>query len=658
MVRKRGFTLIEIMIVLAIIALLSVVLVPKVGAIKLQSKNKNVTTNVMLVRSYLENRSGKDGIQYKVITIGGKTQEQALDSILKSNNNDNTSYIGIGPDMTSNFSGSNALTNPFTSNNSIVYSQGNITNKSPSSTSSVLVYYSTGNLPSDNNSVINNSMMPKGVDFKGNVVIVVYSTGYVLYGVDNSGEMVNIYIIKFPPTPPIVKGGVTPGDGGDDGEDTNGNTIADLLATNCFNVLGDSSTQVNLGNSTTMSITGSVYLQGQQITLKQNSDINGNFSILGVGGQNSINIGNGSGQNQIVNGIVNFQAYNIDLNSNFQSNNNVSILANNKVNFGNSSINTSFSNGNVQIESDNEAIFSSDISLTNSKFSTISEGNVEFTNRGRNFNLDRNSSAYIQSKNDMDFYYKLDSKGPITMISTNNLDFGNNGQSININAGTYLKGNTVSINKNVAFGDTYIEANTFDYKNASIYTTSLKTYINNFIKGNSIYPNPVLVSAHQEPSEPAVQPTPITRITTPNQIKTTKSGIVHSNAYDVTTYNDLAFRVIRGSDNNALKQALAPTSENINPNIYKLLIIDGDCSIEGSINNWGTKDLVFNNFIIYCTGKMTFANNINSITFNNSAIITKNADTNAHFTMTQLSSNQYTENIKRKINNCFEKYFR
>lgn len=215
--RKRGFTLIEIMIVLAIIALLSVVLVPKVGAIKLQSKNKNVTTNVMLVRSYLENRSGKDGIQYKVLTIGGKTQEQALDSILKSNNNDNTNYIGIGPDMTSNFSGSNALTNPFTGNNSIVYSQGNITNKSPSSTSSLLVYYSTGNLPSDNNSVINSSMMPKGVDFKGNVVVVVYSTGYVLYGVDNSGEMVSVYIIKFPPTPPIAKSGVTPGDGDNPG---------------------------------------------------------------------------------------------------------------------------------------------------------------------------------------------------------------------------------------------------------------------------------------------------------------------------------------------------------------------------------------------------------------------------------------------------------
>lgn len=201
--RKKGFTLIEIMIVIAIIGLLSMILIPKVGAIKLQSKNKSVSTNVLLVRTYLENRSGKDGISYQVSVNAKKTQEQALTTILSN----------VGTDMTSKFSGSNALTNPFSNNSSVVYSQGNVTSSATSSASSVLVYYCIDALPADNNTVSNSTVLPKGAGFIGNVVVVVYSTGYVLYGLDNSGQMINIYIIKFPPTPSAAQSGVTPGNG-------------------------------------------------------------------------------------------------------------------------------------------------------------------------------------------------------------------------------------------------------------------------------------------------------------------------------------------------------------------------------------------------------------------------------------------------------------
>lgn len=202
--RKKGFTLIEIMIVLAIIGILSMILIPKVGGIKLNSKNNSVTTNVLLVRTYLENRMGKDGISYNIATKGTPTQtaEQAL-KIIHSN---------VGGDMTSNFMGSNALTNPFNSNSSINYSNADVSGNNPSSASVVIGYNSAASLPASKSVVKNN--LPKGQDFVGDVVVVIYSTGYVLYGVDNIGDMTDIYIIKFPPTPPIVQSGVDPGNGG------------------------------------------------------------------------------------------------------------------------------------------------------------------------------------------------------------------------------------------------------------------------------------------------------------------------------------------------------------------------------------------------------------------------------------------------------------
>jgi prepilin-type N-terminal cleavage/methylation domain-containing protein len=223
---KKGFTLIEIMIVLAIIALLSVILMPKVEAIKLQSKNNSVTTNVLLVRTYLENRSGKDAISYETSTTAGDTQETALANILSNNDSGNTGYTGVGPDMTSDFSGSNALVNPFNNNSSIVYSQGNVTNKGSSSTSAVLLYYSTDTLPADNSSVSSSAVLPSGTGFAGSVVVVVYSTGYVLYGVDNSGQIISVYIIKFPPTPLIAQSGVTGGSGGNSGGGSSGNNTS------------------------------------------------------------------------------------------------------------------------------------------------------------------------------------------------------------------------------------------------------------------------------------------------------------------------------------------------------------------------------------------------------------------------------------------------
>ncbi|KZL93388.1 prepilin-type N-terminal cleavage/methylation domain-containing protein [Clostridium magnum] len=209
--RKNGFTLIEIMIVISIIGLLSMIIVPKAAAIKQQLKDTSVGTNVLLTRSYLENRSGKDGISYQVSIDSNQTSSQALATILSN----------IAADMASSFSGSNNLINPFNSS-ATIYSKGNIANITASSISSVLIYYNIDNLPSDNNTVNNSGNLPKGIGLKGNVVIIIYSTGYVLYGVDSSGQMSNMYIIKFPPTPPSAQSGVIPG-GSDNGGNQGGN---------------------------------------------------------------------------------------------------------------------------------------------------------------------------------------------------------------------------------------------------------------------------------------------------------------------------------------------------------------------------------------------------------------------------------------------------
>jgi prepilin-type N-terminal cleavage/methylation domain-containing protein len=207
--RRKGFTLIEIMIVLAVVGILSMVLIPKVGSIKLNSKNNSVTTNVLLVRTYLENRAGKDGISYNISTKGSpaKAPEEALQII----------HGNVGADMTSNFSGSNTLINPFNSNSSINYTQGNVTSNNPAAASVVIGYNGLDPLPSSKSFVKDN--LPKGQDFIGDVVVVIYGIGYVLYGVDNDGDITDIYIIKFPPAPPIVQSGVDPGNGGG-GDDT------------------------------------------------------------------------------------------------------------------------------------------------------------------------------------------------------------------------------------------------------------------------------------------------------------------------------------------------------------------------------------------------------------------------------------------------------
>ena len=54
--KDQGFTLIELMIVIAVIGILAIVLVPKVGTIKTQAKGAGIETNVRMVQGYLQSK--------------------------------------------------------------------------------------------------------------------------------------------------------------------------------------------------------------------------------------------------------------------------------------------------------------------------------------------------------------------------------------------------------------------------------------------------------------------------------------------------------------------------------------------------------------------------------------------------------------------------
>jgi type IV pilus assembly protein PilA len=173
---KKGFTLIELMIVLAIIAILAVVLVPKAGQMKDSARNAGVTTNVNAVRGTLE---------AKVVDtnyLGNSSKTQTL--------------------LQSTFNGS--LANPFyatatTVDPSTNYNYFATNNNNPTGTTgtdSVVVCYPGGVTPTLatlTNSLTNTVSYSAN---KGIVYVYVYTDGYAVFGIDSTLTAANIAIIK------------------------------------------------------------------------------------------------------------------------------------------------------------------------------------------------------------------------------------------------------------------------------------------------------------------------------------------------------------------------------------------------------------------------------------------------------------------------------
>jgi type IV pilus assembly protein PilA len=146
--KKKGFTLIELMIVLAIIAILAVVLIPKAGVFKNQAKNSGVLTNVNTVRAFLETKTGD-------------------------------SFIATNTDLQAAL---NAAFNPTGG------SDGEIM-KNPVSDSSSVVLTSAipGSAVKPSIAIIAGGSPTLTADYAGSVVVEIGTKEYTVYGLDNGG---------------------------------------------------------------------------------------------------------------------------------------------------------------------------------------------------------------------------------------------------------------------------------------------------------------------------------------------------------------------------------------------------------------------------------------------------------------------------------------
>ncbi|WP_302180670.1 type II secretion system protein [Clostridium sp. 001] len=157
--KKKGFTLIELMIVLAIIAILAVVLIPKSQIFKSNSKNAGVTTNVNTVRGYLETTVTNNGGAYGYLHYGQLISKMKSDFNLSAPNNSKAGDL-CPTDTTKT---DEQLINPFAKRNASV------------------VIISRGG------SVTSASVNGNDASHEGAVVIYVYSDGYAVFGYDKGG---------------------------------------------------------------------------------------------------------------------------------------------------------------------------------------------------------------------------------------------------------------------------------------------------------------------------------------------------------------------------------------------------------------------------------------------------------------------------------------
>jgi len=147
--RRKAFTLIELMIVLAIIAILAMVLIPKAGGFKGQARNTGVSTNVNTVRAHLENKVGDTSL---------------------------TTAAQVATSLSGAFTGTDAIKNPFNGNTGIT---------ADVNTASQAVYVVTSDIT-------------VGASYKGAVIVIYDTTNrtYTVYGVDGDLNKISSMVVK------------------------------------------------------------------------------------------------------------------------------------------------------------------------------------------------------------------------------------------------------------------------------------------------------------------------------------------------------------------------------------------------------------------------------------------------------------------------------
>lgn len=165
---NKGFTLVELMIVLSIIAILAVVLVPKVGQMKDSVRNQGVQVNVNSVRAFLE------------LNVGGRGTAVAAEE---------TRLLGLlNAEFTS--ANGNLITNPFTNGSSIATwgtAVGNVNH-------SVAVYawnttYAAGNFAANGNYTTQTTR-------RGQVLIFILQDAYIVWGHNGTGTVIPFQVVR------------------------------------------------------------------------------------------------------------------------------------------------------------------------------------------------------------------------------------------------------------------------------------------------------------------------------------------------------------------------------------------------------------------------------------------------------------------------------